>query len=55
MDDRVTSVRIMDETDRHPSRAVYMNETGQTVDPATGRTTTKPDPNAHHIPDEDWP
>lgn len=53
MDDRVTGVRIMDETDRHPSRAVYMNETGQIVDPATGRTTAKSDPNAHHILDKD--
>uniref|UniRef100_UPI000685A2B2 hypothetical protein n=1 Tax=Effusibacillus pohliae TaxID=232270 RepID=UPI000685A2B2 len=48
-DKRVTGVRIMDPTNRYPNGyAVYMNKTGQTVNPFTGRTTQgKADPWGH--------
>ena len=36
LDPKVTGVRIMEGTPHHPQRAVYTNESGQTVDPATG-------------------
>lgn len=48
MDPRVTGVRIMEGNANHRPRAVYMNSTGQTVNPATGRTVPNNDPRAHH-------
>jgi len=44
----VTGVRVMDANANQGPRAVYMNRTGQTVDPATGRTLPNKDPRAHH-------
>ena len=46
-DSRVTGVRIMDQTSRHPKRVIYMNKRGQTVDPYTGNTVRRSDPSAH--------
>jgi RHS repeat-associated protein len=48
MDSRVTGVRVMEANPNQGPRAVYMNRTGQTVDPATGRTVPNADPRAHH-------
>ncbi|NJL26605.1 MAG: hypothetical protein HC897_01370 [Thermoanaerobaculia bacterium] len=48
LDSRVTGVRIMEGNSNQGSRAVYMNRTGQTVNPATGRTVPNADPAAHH-------
>lgn len=48
LDSRVTGVRIMEGNANQGPRAVYMNRSGQTVDPATGRTVSNADPNAHH-------
>jgi hypothetical protein len=48
MDSRVTGVRVMDANSNQGARAVYMNESGQTVNPATGRTVANSDPAAHH-------
>lgn len=47
LDDKVTGVRIMDKTDQHPPRVVYMNQSGQSVNPTTGNTVAKKDPSAH--------
>jgi hypothetical protein len=47
LDARVTGVRVMDANANQGPRAVYMNRTGQTVDPATGRTLPNKDPRAH--------
>jgi RHS repeat-associated protein len=47
LDDRVTGVRIMDANSNQGPRAVYMNQAGQTVDPATGYTVANSHPNAH--------
>lgn len=47
LDPRVTGVRVMDANANQGPRAVYMNRTGQTVDPATGRTLPNKDPRAH--------
>ena len=47
MDDRVTGVRIMDANGNQGPRVSYNNASGQKVDPATGRTIPKSDPNAH--------
>lgn len=48
-DSRTTGVRIMDEAPpNNPAyRAVYMNETGQTVNPYTGQTIYMTDYWAH--------
>ncbi len=48
MDTRVDGVRIMDANNNQGPRAVYMNRSGQTVNPATGRTTPKNHSAAHH-------
>ena len=37
----------MDANANQGARAVYMNQTGQTVDPLTGRTVPPSDPAAH--------
>lgn len=42
-----SGVRIMDQTAHHAPRVVYMNQTGQTINPVTGRTVPKSDPWAH--------
>lgn len=47
LDSRVSGVRIMDATERHPARVVYMNEEGQSVHPLTGQTVKPDDPWAH--------
>ncbi len=47
MDARVTGVRVMDETAHHRRRVIYMNKSGQTVSPTTGRTLRPDDPTAH--------
>jgi hypothetical protein len=47
MDDRVTGVRIMDANQNQGRRVNYMNQSGQTVDPATGRTISNSDPRGH--------
>ncbi len=47
LDKRVTGVRIMEGTEKQGPRVVYMNESGQTVNPSTGRTVPKSDPAAH--------
>ena len=49
MDAKTTGVRIMDANSNQGPRVNYMNEQGQTVNPATGRTIPKTDP-AGHIP-----
>ena len=43
----VTGVRIMEATPYHPRRAVYMNNSGQTVSPSSGRTVPNSHPDAH--------
>jgi len=48
LDSRVTGVRIMEGNANQDPRAVYMNRTGQTVNPSTGRTVPNSDPKAHH-------
>jgi hypothetical protein len=47
LDSRVTGVRIMDPNVNQGARISYMNASGQTVDPATGRTVSYSDPVAH--------
>lgn len=47
LDPRVTGVRIMDANNNQGARAVYMNQSGQTVNPYTGRTVPNSDPFAH--------
>lgn len=47
LDSKVTGVRLMDQTSHHPARVVYMNKTGQTVSPTTGRTIPRNHPEAH--------
>jgi len=47
LDSRVTGVRVMEGNSNQGPRAVYMNRSGQTVDPATGRTVPNADPRAH--------
>ena len=52
LDPRVTGVRVMDPvtSGKYPKPngyASYMNQTGQTVDPGSGRTIPRSDPNAH--------
>ncbi len=42
-----SGVRIMDQTAHHAPRVVYMNQTGQTINPVTGRTVPNSDPWAH--------
>jgi RHS repeat-associated protein len=49
MDTRTTGVRVMDANSNQGQRVNYMNTSGQTVDPRTGRTIPKADP-AGHIP-----
>ncbi|MCC3762659.1 hypothetical protein K3N28_06195 [Glycomyces sp. TRM65418] len=48
-DSRVVSMRVMSSTSRYPNGyVVFMNKSGQTVNPLTGRTTTgKADPWGH--------
>ena len=46
-DPRVTGVRFMDANANQGARAVYMNQSGQTVNPFTGRTVPYSDPTAH--------
>jgi hypothetical protein len=47
MDQRVSGVRIMDETPNQGARVSYNNSKGQKVNPATGRTVSNQDPSAH--------
>jgi RHS repeat-associated protein len=47
LDSRVTGVRFMDANQTQGARGVYMNRTGQTVNPHTGRTVPPSDPSAH--------
>ena len=51
LDERVAGVRIMDANVHQGPRAVFMNDLGQTVDPATGRTVARADPAGHHYLD----
>ena len=51
LNDKVTGVRIMDANSNQGARAVYMNQSGQTVNPATGKTVPNSDPSAHHYLD----
>ncbi len=48
LNNRVTGVRIMEGNTNQGPRVVYMNRTGQTVDPVSGRTLSHSDPRAHH-------
>ena len=47
MDARTTGVRIMEPNSNQGTRVNYMNATGQTVDPATGKTISNADPRGH--------
>ena len=47
MDPRVSGVRIMDANKNAGRRVNYMNSSGQSVKPATGRTVSKSDPSIH--------
>ena len=47
MNSRTTGVRIMDPNGSQGRRVNYMNRTGQTVDPASGRTISNKDPRGH--------
>jgi RHS repeat-associated protein len=47
MDKRTTGVRIMDANKNQGPRVNYMNKSGQTVDPATGKTISNNDPRGH--------
>jgi RHS repeat-associated protein len=47
LDSRVTGVRFMEANSNQGSRAVYMNASGQTVNPFTGQTVASSDPLAH--------
>jgi hypothetical protein len=51
LDTRTTGVRIMEGNANQGPRAVYMNQQGQTINPATGRTVPNSDPAAHHYLD----
>jgi len=51
LDSRTTGVRIMDGNANQGPRAVYMNQQGQTVNPATGRTVPNSNSTAHHYLD----
>ena len=48
MNARVTGVRVMDATSKQGPRAIYMNRSGQTVDPQTGAHIPPDHPNAHY-------
>lgn len=45
---KAAGVRIMDANSIQGARAVYMNQSGRTVNPATGKTVPNADPSAHH-------
>ena len=47
LDPRVTGIRVMDANWNQGARIVYMNQTGQTVNPFTGRTIGNANPLAH--------
>ncbi|GAB6010286.1 RHS repeat domain-containing protein [Dysgonomonas reticulitermitis] len=47
MDSRTTGVRIMDANSNQGKRVNYMNQSGQTVDPKTGKTISNKDPRGH--------
>lgn len=47
MDARVTGVRIVDGNANAGRRVNYMNISGQSVNPLTGRTVSKSDPSIH--------
>ncbi len=47
MDKRVSGVRIMDANSNQGRRVNYMNSSGQTVDPKTGKTIANNDPRGH--------
>ena len=47
MNSRTTGVRIMDANSNQERRVNYMNSSGQTVDPASGRTISNKDPRGH--------
>lgn len=53
MDSRTTGVRIMDANSNQGRRVIYMNKSGQSVDPSTGRTISKNDPRGH-LPLKDY-
>lgn len=48
LNQRVTGVRVMDANKTQGRRAVYMNKEGQAVNPQTGKTVAKGDPNYHY-------
>jgi hypothetical protein len=51
LDKRVTGVRLMDPTSRYPDGyVVYMNKSGQTVNPLTGQTTKGKSDSWGHLP-----
>ena len=45
---RVTGVRIMQGNNNQGPRVIYMNKSGQSVVPQSGKTAPKNDPNIHH-------
>lgn len=47
MNERTSGVRIMDANKNQGKRVNYMNKSGQTVDPATGRTISNKDTRGH--------
>lgn len=47
MNERVSGVRIMDPNANQGRRVNFMNRSGQTVDPSTGRTISNNDPRGH--------
>lgn len=47
MDNKTTGVRIMDPNSNQGRRVNYMNQSGQTVDPKTGKTISNNDPRGH--------
>ena len=47
MNERTTGVRIMDANANKGSRVNYMNKSGQTVDPLSGRTISNSDTRGH--------
>jgi RHS repeat-associated protein len=53
IDSRTTGVRIMDANSNQGKRVNYTNNSGQTVDPSTGRTISNKDPRGH-LPLKDY-
>jgi RHS repeat-associated protein len=51
LNSRVAGVRVMEGNSNQGPRAVYMNKSGQTVDPVKGGTVPNAHPQAHHYLD----